>query len=182
MSCDPNPVSLGSVLKLLGRHQQAVLSTASSVADLFAHSSLPGGDMTGIVEKLIVNPSVHKRMNGKFLSYARRVRWTCLPVDANVKSSPIAWFVLDTKFGGQDVSTGKCVAAMISSPQQHTSCSPQVIAASASNANLLHRARMPWILNTHVMRGSGMYQKSRLLRATSHGLGLGGLLYFWFSM
>ena len=68
--------------------------------------------------------------------------------------------VLDTKLGprydvtkalvltriGQDVSDGKCVAAVISPPRQHTSCSPKVISASAAIANLLHRAHMPWIL------------------------------------
>ena len=45
----------------------------------------------------------------------------------------------------QDVSAGKCVAGLISPPQQHTSCPSKVISASASIANLLHRARMPWI-------------------------------------
>ena len=40
-------------------------------------------------------------------------------------------------------SAGKCVAAMISPPRQHTSCSSQVISASASTA---YRGRMPWIL------------------------------------
>ena len=46
----------------------------------------------------------------------------------------------------QDVSAGKCVAGMISPPRQHTSGSPKVISASAAIANLLHRARMHWIL------------------------------------
>ena len=69
-------------------------------------------------------------------------------------------YVLDMKFGPrydvtkplvltrirQDVSAGKCVAGVISPPRQHTSCSPKVISASAAIANLLHRARMPWIL------------------------------------
>ena len=68
--------------------------------------------------------------------------------------------VLDTKFEPryevtkplvftgiqQDVSAGICVAAMISPPRQLTSCSSKVISASASIANLLHRARKPWIL------------------------------------
>ena len=68
--------------------------------------------------------------------------------------------LLDTKFGPryavtmllvltrirQDVSAGKCFAGMISRPRQHTSCSCQVISATASVTNLLHRARMPWIL------------------------------------
>ena len=66
-------------------------------------------------------------------------------------------YVLVTKFGPrydvtqltrirQDVSTGKCVAAMISLPQQHILCSPKVTSASAAIANLLHLARMPWIV------------------------------------
>ena len=68
--------------------------------------------------------------------------------------------VHDTKFGSRyhvtqllvltrfrhDVSAGTCVAGMISPPRQHTSCCPKAISASASIANLLHRARMPWIL------------------------------------
>ena len=68
--------------------------------------------------------------------------------------------VLDTKFGTrydvreplalarirQDVSAGKCVTGMIPPPRQDTSYSPKVISASAAIANLLHRARMPWIL------------------------------------
>ena len=63
-------------------------------------------------------------------------------------------YVLDTKFGPiydvtkppLDVSYGKCVAGMISPPRQHTWCSPKVFFASAAIANLLHRARMHWIL------------------------------------
>ena len=46
----------------------------------------------------------------------------------------------------QDVATGKCVAGMISPPRQHTSCSSKVISASTSIAHLLHRVRIPWIL------------------------------------
>ena len=46
----------------------------------------------------------------------------------------------------QDVSAGKCVTGMIPPPRQDTSYSPKVISASAAIANLLHRARMPWIL------------------------------------
>ena len=61
--------------------------------------------------------------------------------------------VLETKFGPkydvtkplvltrirQNVSAGKCVAAKISPPRLHTSCSSQVISASASIANMFHR-------------------------------------------
>ena len=46
----------------------------------------------------------------------------------------------------QDVSAGKCVAGMMSPPRQHASRSPKVISACVAIANLLHRARMPWIL------------------------------------
>ena len=46
----------------------------------------------------------------------------------------------------QDVSVGKCVARKISLPRVHTSCSSKVISATASIASLLHRVRMPWIL------------------------------------
>ena len=45
----------------------------------------------------------------------------------------------------QDVSAGKCVAKVVSPLRQHTSCSSKVISDSVSIANLLHRARMPWI-------------------------------------
>ena len=68
-------------------------------------------------------------------------------------------YVLDTKLGPrydvtkplvltrirEDVSAGKCVAGLISLARLHTSSS-QVISASASIANMLHRARMLWIL------------------------------------
>ena len=46
----------------------------------------------------------------------------------------------------QDVSAGKYVAGMISPPRQHTSGSPKIISVSAAIARLLHRARMPSIL------------------------------------
>ena len=110
----------------------------------------------GIVDREI--PAVHKRMTGKymldvfggpgFLATASNLLGLC-------------GHALDTKFGArydvtialvlnrvrQDVSAGKCVAAMIISlPRLLTSCSSQVISASASTANLLHRARVPWIL------------------------------------
>ena len=75
-------------------------------------------------------------------------------------ASGLRCHVLDTKFVPrcdvtqplvltgirQDISARKCVARMISPPRQHTSCSSKVISASASIDNLLHRARMPWIL------------------------------------
>ena len=43
----------------------------------------------------------------------------------------------------QDVSTGQ---QSFPPPRLHTSCSSLVISASASIAKLLHRARIPWIL------------------------------------
>ena len=43
------------------------------------------------------------------------------------------------------------------------SCSPKVISASVAIANLLHRARTPWILEHPVIHGCGMYRKARLL-------------------
>ena len=69
-------------------------------------------------------------------------------------------YVLDSKFGPtydvtqpliltrirQDVSAGKLVEAVIPPSRIHTSCFPQVISASASIADLLHRGRTPWIL------------------------------------
>ena len=69
-------------------------------------------------------------------------------------------YVLDTKFASrydvtkplvltrtrQDVSVAQCVAAMISPPRLHTSCSPHAISASASFTHLLQGARMPWIM------------------------------------
>ena len=87
-------------------------------------------------------------------------------------------YVLDTKIGPmydvtqplvligipQDVSAGKCVAAMISPPRQYTSCSSKVVSVNAAIANLLHRARMPWILEHSCDSLFWTYRKSRLLR------------------
>ena len=110
----------------------------------------------GVVDQAFADPAVYKRMTGKFL------------IDVFGGSGFVAKAtyhlglrgrVLDTKFGlrcdvtqptvtsiRQDVSAGTCVAAMISPPRQHTLFSSQVVSASASIAILLHRARMPWIL------------------------------------
>ena len=82
-------------------------------------------------------------------------------------------YVLDTKFGPQnDVtktsssyqnSTGR-VAAMIPPPREHTSCCSHVISASASI--VLHRARMPRILEHPVwFVVVGTYRRSEILAA-----------------
>ena len=84
--------------------------------------------------------------------------------------------MFDTKFGARynvtkpfvltstrkDVSAGNCVTTMISLPRKHISCSSQVIAASIAFVRLLHRVRMPWILEHPCDCGGGMYRKSRL--------------------
>ena len=78
-------------------------------------------------------------------------------VEKTTNSVGLRGYVLDTKFGPkydatkplvlsrirQDVSTGKRVAAMISPPRQHSSCSSKVLSASAA---LLQHAHTPWIL------------------------------------
>ena len=91
----------------------------------------------------------------------KRLRWTWHLGDS-ANHLGLRGHVLDTKFGPrcdatqllvltrirEDVSAGKCVAAMISRPRIPTSVLFQVIPASASIAHLLHRARMPWILDS----------------------------------
>ena len=64
----------------------------------------------------------------------------------------------------QDVSAGKCVAGMISPPRQLSSCSSKVVSATAAIANLLHRARTPWILEHPCDSWLWDVQKSKLLR------------------
>ena len=108
----------------------------------------------GIVDTATANPSVHKRMTGQHMlgglgflakaSYHLGLRGCVLGTKLEARYDETKPLVL-TRIR-QDVSAGKCVAAMISPPRQHTSCSSQVVSGSAAIANLLHRARMPWIL------------------------------------
>ena len=104
--------------------------------------------------------------------------------------------VLDTKLGPrydmtkphvltrirQDVSAGDCISALISLPRLHTSCSSQVVSASASIAILLHRARMPRILE-HPCDSwfCGTCQKSTPFRRSFERPGPCGFLHLWCS-
>ena len=73
----------------------------------------------------------------------------------------------------QDVSTGKCVGAMTSPPRQHSSCSSTVIAATI--AHLLHRSRLPWILEHTCDSWLWDVTKKRSTCGTAwHGRGAGG--------
>ena len=76
----------------------------------------------------------------------------------------------------QDVSAGKCVAGMI---RLHTSCSSKVMSATASIANLLHRARMPWLVEHTCDMGRAENRES-----FGTALGRPGLwqIFFWISM
>ena len=103
----------------------------------------------GVVDQAIADPVVRKRTKSM-----------CLTCSVDLASLGVRGNVLDTKFGPrydvkkplvltrirQDVSAEKGVAAMISPPRQHTSCSSKIISASASIAYLLHRDRMLWIV------------------------------------
>ena len=107
-------------------------------------------------------------------------------------------YVLDTIFGPrydvtkpfvltrirQDVSAGRCVAGVISPPRQHTSCCSKVMSASASTANLPHRARMPWILEHPCYSWFWDVPKIQTdsCGTASHGPGLGGFFRFWITM
>ena len=99
--------------------------------------------------------------------------------------------VLETKFGlsfdvtqpivltriRQDVSAGKSL------PLQHTSCSSKEISASAAIANLLLRARMPWILEHPCDSWLWDVPKNRSsCGAASHGVDLGGFLRVWITV
>ena len=148
----------------------------------------------GTGDRAIANPSAHKRMTGKrmldvfggpgFLAKA-------------TNHLGLRGYVLDTRFGPrydvtkplviarirQDVSAGKCVAGMVSPPRQHTSYSSKVISASASIANLLHRARMPWILEHPCDSWLWDVPKNPdSCGAASHGQSPSGCLHFWISM
>ena len=103
-------------------------------------------------------------------------------------------YVLDTKFGPwyvtqplvltrirQDVSAGKCVAAIISPPRQHTSCSSEVLSANASIADFLHRAHMPWILE-HPCDPWLWAKTPNSCGTTSHGWALSDSFHFWYTV
>ena len=106
----------------------------------------------GIVDKATACSAAHKRMIGKYLLEVFGGSGF-LAKATNILG--LRGYALDAKFGPgydvtqplaltesrHDVSAGTCVAGMFSSARQHTSCS-----ASASIVNLLHRARMPWIV------------------------------------
>ena len=128
----------------------------------------------GVCDKTIQSPAVHKRMPGEYLL---DVFGVCGFFGKRGKSFGFRGYVLDTKFDlwydvtqppfltriRQDVSSGKCVAGMLSPPRLHTSCSSNVISAIPAIANLLHRARLGF-WNTRLIRGCGTCRKSRLLR------------------
>ena len=77
----------------------------------------------------------------------RRIIWVCVGMCSTRSLNPgVTWQNPLVSPERQDVSTRKCVAGIISRPRQHTSCPPIVFSASTAIANLLHRARMPWIL------------------------------------
>ena len=98
------------------------------------------------------SPAVRKRMTGKY----RRVQWTWL-LGENVKSSGIAWLCArhevwtqvwrDTTSGSHQNSTGRLRWKMCRS-NDFTSTSPQYVLLQSFSAitNLLHRARMLWVL------------------------------------
>ena len=125
------------------RHEQSLaarLPLSRSLGPRLAGSTRP--TCRGIVDKATAIPSAHKRMTGK---YTLDVFGGPGFVAKASNHLGLRGYVLDTKFA--DVSAGKCVARMISLPRQHTSCSGNVISASAAVANMLHRARMPRILD-----------------------------------
>ena len=63
----------------------------------------------------------------------------------------------------QDVSAGKCVAEMISPPQQHTSF-PKLFPPVLPSQTWFIVLAFLGFWNTHATRGSGTCRKSRLLR------------------
>ena len=120
----------------------------------------------GIVDKATASPAARKRVTGKYMldvfggsGFLRKTTKHMGLHGHEVWSTRIR----------QDVSAGKCVAGMIS----HTSCSPKVTSASATN--LLHPARTPWILEHPC--DSWLWDGT-----ASHGLGPGGFLFFWITL
>ena len=79
----------------------------------------------------------------------------------------------------QDVSSGTCVARMLSLPRQHIWCCHEVISASAAIANLLIVLACFGICNTRVIRGYWMCRTSRLLRRSFARLRLWRIFAFF---
>ena len=104
------------------------------------------------LETVVANPSARKRMTGKYMLDVFGGHGFLAKASNHLG---LRGYVLDAKFGSrydvtkplvltrirQDVSSGKCVAGMISPPRQHN-----VVSASAAVADVLHLARMPWIV------------------------------------
>ena len=129
----------------------------------------------GVIDKAIASPAVHKCMTGKcMLEVFGGSRF----VAKATNHLGLRGYGLDTKFGPwcdvtrplvlttnrQDASAGKCVAAMISPPRLHTTCSSQVILASASIAICFIGLPCRGFWNTRVIRGCGTRRNSKLLR------------------
>ena len=111
----------------------------------------------GEVDEASASPAVHERMTGNVGSACsvdvafwrkRQIIWDCVAMCSTQNLVPRYDVTKPLVLAriGQDVSAGKCVAKVMSPPRKQTSCSSKVLAASASVANLLHCARMPWIL------------------------------------
>ena len=165
-------------VRVLGNQQEIHVRRRSHHSLLLAVPNLSGNmraTCRGVVAQAFADPAVHRRITGK---YKLDVFGGSGFVAKATNHLGLRGCVRDTKFGPrydvtrplvltrirQDVSAGKCVAAMISPPRPHSSCSPNVLSASAAIANLLHRARMSWILEHPCVHGSGTYRKSRPLR------------------
>ena len=110
----------------------------------------------GIADNAMAHPSAHKHMIGKYMIdvsdlaswQKRQITWVCVATcwtQSLDQGKNVTQLLVLTRIR-QDVATRKCVAGMISPPRQHTSCSSKVISASTSIAHLLHRVRIPWIL------------------------------------
>ena len=132
----------------------------------------------GVVDKAFADPVVQKRMTGKFMLDVFGVSGF---VAQATNQLGVRGYVLDTKFGPrydvtqplvltgirQHVFAGKCFAELISPPRHHSLCFHKVISASATIANLLHRARehpcdswfwdeprTAWVLSDYCIFGS----------------------------
>ena len=136
----------------------------------------------GVVDKATADPAARKNMTGKYLldMFGGSGFLSKATNDLGLRG-----YVLDTKVGPryevikplvlarvrQDVSAGKCVAAVISSPRLHTSWSSQVISVISANAsNAVDSGTSVWFVDV------GHTENQNTCGTASHGLGPVGFM------
>ena len=138
----------------------------------------PRATCRGFINRATASPAARQRMTGKYIF---EVFDGSGFLTKATKQLGVRGHMLDTKFGVRcdvtqpfvltrirhDVSAGKCVAGMISPPLQDTSFFSKVESSSAAIANVLHRAHMPWMLNTRVIHGLSEFFRCTVQKANA---------------